>query len=354
MSVLTKTVEAFSPSTQDNLAAALGAAIGPKLVSELDVLSKAKQDWEGGPFKVMFKLLAVLTKEQRDALPDTKSETGNNPRYYKVRVKGEDGKEKMKDHDYYDVVVNSFPAIASKRQRIEMLNRSMKDPTKFNLSDVPQDVKDMQHSRRFAEISRLQGEISNAKAATLKGFELIAQFERFETLPGVTTSLVWAIGPDGKEMEGVEVDNTKTPIIIQTKLESRKLVDWTRCGVGAFLKYNVAKAMEQGGSYDALLATVKKGTKGKDGNGEATARNVNTIETALTVQNDYAEFLSRIQNEKDNAQWDALNKALHGAGSDDAFLNAFLIHQALGLLVGNPKDQVRGQKLFSDMDKAAA
>jgi len=354
----------FDGASQDARAAMLATSIGTSLDADLGVVVKAKQDWEGGTFKVMFAMLTELAKKEVDidGLPEFKgerAENGNNPRFYKTRVKGDDGKDKVKEHDFYKVVAENLPGLVAKKARIDKLGLSMKDPAKYNLSEVPKDILDMPKHLRQTEISRLQGEVSTAKNAVVKSFELWSQIKAFDKLAGVSMDIVYAVDKDGTLMDGKDgrpgpvVENTRTPIMLQTKLEARKLIDYKLVGIGAFLKYPVDAIAEQGGSWQALEASVAKGTNNGNDNAESKPRNVNTVETALTVQNDFAEYLKRIQDDTNKAGWEAFGKALHGPGSDDAFLNSYLIHQALTLLVGSPKDQVRGQKLFNDMEAAA-
>lgn len=358
--ILNKTVQStFDGSAQEAVAYALGQSIGHALDQDFAVLTKAKADYEGGPFVVLFNLNKHLKPEQWKAMPDHEAETGNNPRFYKTRKTKADGKEKLTDRDFYKVVAESLPDVIAKEARIEMLGRSMKDATKFNLSDVPQDIKDMPAHRRHAEIAKLQRGITTARNNTIAALELNSQMTRAGGLQGVDMDVLYALDDKGNEFDGKDgrpqkIDETRAPIILTTKLERRKLVDNGRYSVSSFMRFNIPAAIEQGGSWDALLATVKKGTKEKGKNAVSTARNVETVETALTVQNDYAEYLNRIQAEKDNAKWQAFNNALHGPGSDDPFLNAYLIYKALEMLIGNPKDQKRGLDLFGAMDKAAA
>lgn len=365
MNILNKTIAptvTFDGSAHEASAIALASAIGHTLDADLAMLDKAKADYEGGAFVVLFNLFGHLSAEQIKALPDHTSETGNNPRFYKTRKLKADGKEKLTDRDYYKVIAESLPSVMAHDARIELLGRSMKDPTKFNLSDIPEDIKAMAPAKRHAEIAKHQRAITTARKNVPDALELYSQMQRFNELPGVRMHLLYALSEDGThEMDGSEkaggimkIDPTPRPIVITSKLERRAAVDTATIGVSSFMKFDIPKAIEQGGSWDALMATVKKGPKEKDKNGNDNAKLIRTPDTAAQVMTDFADYLTAAQDEKTQAMWQAFDKSLHGAGSDDAFMNACIVFNALQLLVGNPKDQARFQKLWNDAQQAAA
>ena len=69
---------------------------------------------------------------------------------------------------------------------------------------------------------------------------------------------------------------------------------------------------------------------------------------------DIHEWFDRIGLEKTNASWEALDKALHGAGSDLAFVTAFELADYLNKLVTSPRDIARYDALGSDVKRKAA
>lgn len=363
MNILNKqTIATFDGAAQEAAASAFGSAIGHVLDKDFVVLTKAKQDYEGGPFVVLFNLYNHLTPEQWAALPDHEAETGNNPRFYKTKKIKADGKEKLSDRDYFKVVADSIPDVQAKHQRNELLSLSMKDPTKFNLSSVPQDIKDMPEARRYSEISQNNTHISTAHRNVISALELYSQMKRFEGLAGVEMNLLYALNEDGtKELDGskevggiMKIDPTKSPIQLVTKLERRRDVDKARVGVGSFMRFNVPKAIEQGGSWDALMATVKKGTKEKDKDGKDNAKLIRTPDTAAQTMTDFADYLVYCQDDRTKAAWEAFTKSLEGAGSDDNFYCGGIIFAALENIYANPKNRNRFQALFTEREKAAA
>lgn len=362
--LLNKTATAsvvFDGASHEASAIAMANTIGHMLDNDLAMLTKAKADYEGGPFVVLFNLFGHLKPEQIAALPDHTSETGNNPRFYKTRKLKTDGKEKLTDRDYYKVIAESLPSVLAHQAAIELLGRSMKDPTKFNLSDIPEEIKTMTHAKRHAEIAKHQTAINTARKNVPAALELYSQMQRFNGLAGVTYSLLYALSDDGTfELDGSEkaggimkIDPTTKPIVITTKLERRVSMDTANISVSSFMKFDVPKAIEQGGSWDALMATVKKGTKEKDKDGNDNAKLVRTADTANVMLQDIAEFVNFAQDEKSQATWQAFVKTLEGAGSDDAFMNACLIFNALEPVLANPKARNRFQKLWNDAQEAA-
>src|SRR6266403_1628295 len=190
------------------------------LSATINTIAKAKQDYEGGPFQVMFKVMEKMSAEQIDALPDPDAETGNNPGLYKIRIVGAKGKPVVKERKYYHVLSDALPGNIAKQQRIDMLELSMKDPVQFNVSSVPQDIKDMDISRRHAEISKLERALSTSRSNVLAAFELYFHIRAANSLPGVTVDVQYALSDDGQVLNGEDgrdtvVDTgTKTPITI--------------------------------------------------------------------------------------------------------------------------------------------
>lgn len=364
MSILNKTVTetevVFSPATHEASAIAFANAIGDKLDVDITRIGELVNELAGGPFKVMFHIIDVVPDDVLNSLPNHIDKTGNNPRFYKTKKLQSDGKEKLTERDYYNVVAEALPSIVKRERERELYSQSLKDPTKYNLSEVPEEIMDTKIHVRHAEIARLGNEITKGKRAIREALELYSQFVLFQSLPGVTAEFIWAVNAKGEEMDGSSADRPKTihktttPIVLTTKLERRAAIDTTRVGVGGFLKFNVKQALEQGGSWDALMATIKREKKDKDKNGNDTAKLIRTPETAAQSFTDIAEYFTVIQDQPTKADWEALKKSLHGVGSDDAFYNASVMFLALEQLVGDPKSKVRFQKLFSDREQAAA
>ena len=344
----------------------IAVAINAAIIPELDTLSRHREEWEGGKFAVMNKLAnktsGILTEEQIAELPDPKSDTGNNPARYKVE-KFKDGKSSgWKEVYFYKELTQDLPGIRAKVTRIDQLKRSMQDPAKVFTGDIGDDIKNMVDDYRVAQIKRLEKEISNAVGNVTGAFELFFQLQKFEELKHVTYSLVFDLDEQGQPMDGVDgrpfrIAPTQTPIVIKSTVKGREDIDKVQVSVGTFLKYDIDKAVEGHGTYQALMNTVKR-EKAEDETGNQNAGNVsvpqlvNSPDTTVARIVDVHEYLDRISQEKTKANWEALDKMLHGAGSDEAFMAAFELRQYLERLTGSPRDAVRYESLLQAMNAA--
>lgn len=343
---------------QDRAASVLADVLSPILMSTLDDLSAHKQAWEGGAFEVMYKATSGLTEEQRDALPDPKAKTGNNPAWYYAPVLNTDtNKETIKEHYFYRVMVNAMPGIIAKKRRIEMLERSMKSADKVNTSDIPQEVKDTAVAYRQAEVSKLGGEITNAVSATVSAFELYFQLKAFEGLKNVEAIVINAIGKDGELMDGqdgrpFQVENTKTPIIVQSTVKGRQGIDTKRVGIGTFKKYDVPKATENGGTFAALEKTLEREQPNAPPIGAAAPQNVKTADTFFARMTDVHSYMDDAWTAKDKAQFEAVRKG--AKDSDDYFTSLFAIRTMLNDIVGSPQDVARYAEVMAKAKAAEA
>jgi hypothetical protein len=308
------------------------------LQTTINVIAKAKQDYEGGPFAVMFKCMEYLTKEQIDALPDPDAETGNNPGRFKVRTLNSKNKPVVKEWKYYHVLSDKLPGNILKQQRIDMLELSMKDPVQYNVSSVPQDIKDMDRDRRKAEISKLEGELTTSRTNILAAFELLFHIRAVNALDGVTASVMYALAEDGKTLldgeDGREcvVENTKRPIVVCTTVEGRQHKDITEMSIGSFKKLRPDVAKEKGGTYQALIDSapvVKRGTK-EDEPGGSKPELINTNDTFIARLVDCHQYVDAIMSDPKQTNWTGLIKLINGAGSDDLLVTVTDLHAALG------------------------
>lgn len=241
------------------------------LTSTIDVLAKAREDYEGGPFAVMFKVRENMAPEQFESLPDPDVDSGNNPGIYKIRVTT-GKKPTVKEKKFYHVFSDRFPCNVARQARIDMLELSMKDPIQYNVSSVPQDIKDMDIDRRNSEISRLERALSTSRTNVLAAFELLFKLRKAHDLPGVNVSITYALSDKGELLDGEDgrecvVDPGKTPIHIVTTVKGREEKDKVDLSVGSFKKLRPDVAKERGGTYLALIEsapTVKRGVKGSE------------------------------------------------------------------------------------------
>jgi hypothetical protein len=342
--------------SMDVLADTYAKTVSPLAMPVVDGLNKARQEWEGGAFAVMFKVTSGMTAEQLDALPHPKADSGNNPATY-YTTKLVDGKERVAKHYFYEQMVLDFPSIKDRGRRIDQLNRSMKDPNKVNTSDIGEDIKNMTHDYRNAEIKRLSKEIAGAVQKVSNAFELYHQFNKFQELKLVEVYPIYKLGPDGMPMDGqdgrgFEVEATQVPIVIKSTVKGREDIDKVQVSIGTFLKYDVDKAKERQGTWQAVIDTAKRekatdeqGNQ-QDGN-QSVPQLIRSADTAIARLTDLYEFADHAWDEKDGALLDAMKKAVNGAGSDDAFTTIMAMKRFLNdVCPDSPRNMQRYQELI--------
>lgn len=125
--------------------------------------------------------------------------------------------------------------------------------------------------------------------------------------------LIWQIDMVG-ELSGCGVEpgeGDENTITVFNKAKPR--AEWKVFSVGAFLKLNVAKALEQGGTYEALIATAERGKKDPNkGKGKLSINSVQTPETADQVAFMFGHYLDRAFANRAAPEYAALLKHLNG------------------------------------------
>lgn len=350
--------------TMDALANTYASDVAGLAMPEVDRIVKARQDWEGGAFAVMYKITSQLPTQLLKALPDPKANSGTKPaHYYSVVIR--DRKEVTQEHYWYEELVLNFPAIRDKGKRIDQLKRSMGDPLKVNQSDIGADIKNMTVDYRNTEITRLTKEISGAITKVSNAFELYWQFQRMEELPHVTCYPIYKLGPDNLPMDGqdgrsFEIEPTTQPIVITSTVKGREAIDTTRVSISTFLRFDVEAAKEKGGTYQSLIDTAKREKKtDEQGQGQANSQSatqlIRTTETALARVLDLYEFADFAWSEKDDKHIDGIRKALSGAGSDDSFTAVMGLKKFLEeVCPDSPRNTQRYQELINEDKQAAA
>lgn len=324
-------------------ARAFGASQSAALGETINRIAKAKQDYQGGPFAVMFTVTKNMTGEQLDELPHPASNSGQNPAIYKVSVIGAKGKRSTPEHKYYNVVSDNLACNVAKQARIDLLELSLGDPTKVNMSSVPADIQDMDKKYREAEIARLKGELATSRRNVNEAFELLFHIREINELPGVEASVIYAIGPDGLLQDGEDgresvVENTTTPISLTTTVEGRKGIDTCLLSVGSFKKLDPKKASEKGGTYQALIDTAQRGTKSGTGSGTGGAakpERIATNDTLIARMVDIHAYMDEIASDTKQTAFSALlNQLNKKEGSADLLMTMTEVRDFLNDLLG--------------------
>jgi hypothetical protein len=185
---------------------------------------------------------------------------------------------KPREVSFYVVWSDNTPEGKHVVQELEYCSRVSTEGMKTD--DIPADwLKKYDANPQLVKKRRkyLEGRRGTIRKAYKDAVRLIWQIDMVNELSGCGCEL------------GEGDDNTVT---VFNKHKPRG--EWRVFSVGAFLKLKPAKASEQGGSYDALIATAERGKKpgGGDKN-KVSINSVQTPETAATVGLMFAHYLDR-------------------------------------------------------------
>lgn len=309
-------------------ARALGAKAGEATDKAMSLVIKAKEDWQGGPFKVLFGLKMDFEDEilSSFAVPDT--DTGNNPDEFKVYKEDAKGKRKLVNSTFYVQFGDSTPAGQRILERIEWTERA--GDTNMVKDDVPQDILDMSPPERETHLNFLKGRRATIRAAYKKAMKLYFKDIEVNAYPGITCEPIWVKGKSPRDVdfnkgELPEVYNTTKPIAIWlTPEDGRPVVRWEAFSIGSFLKLNPKKALEKGGTFAALIesgATKKKPGAGKAKDSDKDKLAIKTVETGVNVLAELHRWFTEIGEAKDKAELGKLYK-LGNTKDNDEFVTA--------------------------------
>lgn len=306
-------------------ARALGAKAGDATDNAINLVMKAKEDWQGGPFKVLFGLKMDFEEEVLSsfAVPDT--DVGNNPDEFKVYKQDGKGKLKKVNSSFYVQFGDATPGGQKVLERIEWTERA--GDTNMVKDDIPQDILDMSPTERETHLNFLKGRRATIRASYKKAMKLYFKDQEVNAYPGVKCDAIWVKGksPDEiKEGELPEVENTTKPIEIWVpSTTGRGATKWEALSIGSFLKLNVKKALEKGGTFAALIesgATKKKPgikAKGKEEKGLT----IKTVETGVNILAELHRWFTEIGEAKDKVDVANLYK-LGNTRDNDEFVTA--------------------------------
>jgi len=308
-------------------ARALGAKAGEATDTAINLVMKAKEDWQGGPFKVLFGLKIDFEDEVLSsfAVPDT--DVGNNPDEFKVHKEDGKGKHKLVASSFYVQFGDATPGGQKVLERIEWTERA--GDTNMVKDDIPSDIMDMSPTERETHLNFLKGRRATIRASYKKAMKLYFKGQEVNAYPGVKCEPFWVKGKSPAEVnsdkgELPEVENTTKPIQVWLIPDAgRPIGKWEALSIGAFLKLNVKKAMEKGGTFAALIesgATKKKpGIKAKDSDKDKLA--IKTVETGVNVLAELHRWFTEIGEAKDKAELGKLYK-LGNTKDNDEFVTA--------------------------------
>lgn len=296
----------------------LAAKEGAELIAAIDTVVKAKEEWQGGSFKVLLAMQQTYTKEELDGMPVPDSDTGNNPDKFKIEVT-ENGTTTMKPTTFYTLFADNTAAGKALQVEIDWLNRLSK--VDANKADIPADYVEAygtEPEKRQTRLAYLNGRRSTIRISYKNAIGLYLQFEAVGSVPNVVAEPIWA---DGKE--GEEVENTTKPIIVRAleKDGTKSIKHYMPMSIANFKRLDPKKAVEKdGGSFKSLMATTKRATGGA-ANGAAPATEtpvIKTVDTGLGRIVEVYRWLSEIYHDKNGADIGKLYKTLNDKTADEA------------------------------------
>jgi len=345
----------------------LGASVGEASEAAFLLMVKGKEDWEGGPFRVMFGLQNDLSSEQIAELARPGEEDGNNPDEFKVSKEDSKGKIKLVASDFYTQFARGTPAAQNMAARVEWCERA--GDLKAIKDDIPADIIELAKDTHRLEthIAFLKNRIKNMPKAYRKAAELMFQFEAVKAYPGVDAEPVWAQGksPDQiKDGELPEVENTPLNVMVWIVPEAGKPVPRVKYMTKSeFLRLNTKRAIEKGGTFNALLDTAitKKAPGGGSNSDNSDAFVIKTVDKGIAVLAEFHRWSEEIGSAKDKADIGKLYKLMNTKDNDElivamcetaAFLNAVISETSAGQKY--IKLQQGGSELVKEATKTAA
>lgn len=287
-------------------AAKTGTAIDLAVVTAAD----AKHEFSLGPIKLYNAMKANLSADELDNLPlpgqrwkDDNGNLSNNPDIAEWKDPSKPD-AKAKEISFYVVWADGTPHGADVVKELEWCSRAVDD--KMKKDDIPaawltkySNPQDIKRRKTY-----LEGRRGTVRKAYKDGVRLIWQFDMVNELPGCTA-----------ELDDSGHENT---VIVSNKAAPKR--EWKVMTVGAFLKLNVAKASEQGGTYAALIGTAERKPAPPAGTGELKVNAIATPETLDKAMLMVHSYLDKCMHAKTGADYAALLRHLNTEQGKQAIL----------------------------------
>lgn len=334
-----------------------GAKVGDASEEAIGVVMKAKEDWQGGPFRVLLGLQNDFSEEELNefAVPD--EEEGNNPDIFKVsrQVKG---KTKLVDSNFYVNFADGTPSGEHILEQIEFVERAG-NPNMVK-DDIPQEILDLTPHERETKINFLKGRRNTIRQSYKKAMALYFQFKEVNAYPGIQAEPIWV-----KDKEGEEVENTTKPIAVWLiPDEGKPIAKWEALSIGAFMKLRPRRAKENGGTFQNLIES--GATKKAPGKGATTEDNkgfhIETVERGIDFIAELHRWMEEISSAKDKVDIGKVYKQMNTKDNDELVVAVVELRNMLQDLAkdtGADAKYVRLQQAGSDLvqevaDKTAA
>lgn len=277
----------------------------------VELAYNSKAEVAVGAIRIMLALVANHGAEEMATWPEPDSDTGTNPDVFKVDSE-KDGKAKKETVRWWNLYADNTPRGKSLFQRKEHLILAGKDGA--NKSGIPEDILDLNSVKRAEQINLVDGQITANRSDHKEAGRLFFQFAAVKSLAEVDCNPIWA------EEEGGEIERTKKPIMVwRVPAEGQPVTHFRHFSVGAFMKLDVPKAQENGGTYKALMATVDRGTGSADNKtgGKEPTPAIKTVTTGTSRLVELHRWFTEIVEDKTQADYGTLLKAMKHKDADE-------------------------------------
>ena len=259
----------------------------------------AQEETKRSAYVIMRDLERALGAEKMLNLPVPGSgPSGNNPDKYSFTDKNAKGDTVTKQGSFYGYLFDQSPSgerITANLNLLQVVKEAKIE------ADVPADNKyrDLigHQSDITAEINKWNARRVYGRGLYRRAASLFMQAEAIKTVPGVKLGFIDVRGPNMI----VVSDNSNPP------------ASWAKqsvMSIGAFLKLDADAAKVNGGTYDALMATNARGTRG--------SADHKAIDVTASNFEDVAAGLAIFSNRDKFSAW--LLKELAKEGSDDLLM----------------------------------
>jgi hypothetical protein len=332
---------------QDALVDKLGAIVTDDVNEIIVTIENARKDAAAGPFKLLKWFMENVDEETLAMFPTPGSDVGDNPDKYSEPY-FRDGKRKWKATSFYlKFFLQRFPAgkaIAQSLAHIEIAKDENANP-----NAIPENIRNMNPVQLDALRQDLLQQQNKGVKAIRDAIALDKQLKAVNDLPEVGVEPI--IDPDTGEVariaKPIKVWNLKAPDN-----------QWNLYSINGFMAFDPAKALELGGTFDALKLTAKRARQEDQDNGESNDKPqpVNTNSTMVARINDIAEYIANklMADRKREAYALFLKNEVAGPDGDELIYNLNEIKMFVDSVLNIPQVQSRLEIVQRKKDQEAS
>lgn len=302
----------------------IAAQAGAATITALNVMADAKEVTETGTIAILFGLVTDYSQEAIMSWPRMGSEGSNNPDVFSIKVQNRKGEWVNKKTGFYPQWYRGTKDGKAAMEEVANLERLLDDKdNRDGIDAVLMAEYDGDTKKINARVARLTKRIGNTVTAVRKAVRLA---HKMNDVNDMLSDVHCEFYTNSKG----EVEKTPEPIwVYQIKgydKDDAPIADPVKqkmFGIGTFLNIDVPKAVEAGGTFEALKKTLQRDTTKKTGDSAAAPQKIATLDTLEARINDVTEYMSVIFSDKTGDALAAFWRKLGGAGSDDLLLNLF-------------------------------